>query len=85
MPKVKEQQAVYNAKPKRTAKTHGESVPPRMRVASLLAKMKDSTTYEDILYRVYILHNLEQGEKDFREGRVFSHEEVEKMLDRWLK
>lgn len=85
MPKVKEEIAVYNAKPKRSASISRKAVSPRKRVASMLSEMKDSATYEDILRRVYVLHNLEQGEKDFREGRVFSNEEVDKMLNRWLR
>jgi hypothetical protein len=85
MPKVKEELAVYNAKPKSRTKLQRSLIPPRKRVSTMLSEMEDSATYEDILRRVYVLHNLEEGEKDFREGRVFSNEEVEKMIDRWLK
>jgi hypothetical protein len=83
--KVKEGQVVYRPKPRQGKKERARSLSPRKRVAAMLAGMKDSATYEDILYRVYVLYNLELGEKDIREGRVFSQEEVERMLDRWLK
>ncbi len=85
MPKVREQQAVYNAKPRRAAKSYNPSVPPRKQVATVLAKMKDSATYKDILYRVYVLHCIDEGEKDIQQGRVYSDGQVTKMLAKWLK
>jgi hypothetical protein len=85
MPKVKEELAPYLVKQKRAKKKNTLTIPPRKRVTMMLDGMKDSATYKDILYRVYVLHNLEQGEKDFRDGRVFSNEDVEQMIDKWLK
>ncbi len=85
MPKVKEELAPYVVKQKRGQRKNALAIPPRRRVATMLERMKDTATYKDILYKVYVLHNLELGEKDFRDGRVFSNEEVEEMIDKWLK
>lgn len=79
MAKVKEHMAKYAAKrqemggsPKAIAQRH-------------LNGMNPSSSFNDIIYELYVLSEIEKGEQDFREGRVVSHEDVKKMLGRWLR
>ncbi len=58
---------------------------PREQVEQVLKGMKASATFDDIIYEAYLLREIEKGEADFREGRVLSHENVKKLLARWLQ
>jgi predicted transcriptional regulator len=82
MGKVKEQQVAYAPKRKKS------SVPksrPKQLAADLVKGMKDSATFDDIIYQLYVLREIENGEEDIRAGRVLSHDEVKRMLGKWLK
>jgi prevent-host-death family protein len=49
------------------------------------AFLVDVETFELQQRRMTILEALARGERDIAEGRVFSHEEVEKRMGKWLK
>ena len=40
---------------------------------------------EDVQYRLYVLQKIERGLKDVDEGRVYTQDEVEKMMAKWLE
>jgi predicted transcriptional regulator len=40
---------------------------------------------EDIQYHLYVLEKIRRGQEDIRDGRCYSHEQVEEQLSRWLK
>ncbi len=53
-------------------------------VKSLLNKLPDNCTIEDIQYHLYVIEKIQKGiERAEREGTV-SHEDVEKQFSRWL-
>ena len=85
MPKVKGQVAPYVSKPKSRTPLDPKLLSPRKAVTSMLSAMRDSATYKDILYHVYVMHRIDQGEKDIQQGRVYSHAQMKKMLAKWLK
>ena len=52
-------------------------------VQSLLAKLPDNCTLEDVQYHLYVLGKIRKGiERAESEGTV-SHEEVERRLAKW--
>ncbi|MEW6701122.1 MAG: hypothetical protein AB1298_00240 [Bacteroidota bacterium] len=53
-------------------------------VSELLNRMPDDCSLEDIQYHLYVLQKIERGLKDIEEKRVHTHEEVEKMMSKWL-
>jgi predicted transcriptional regulator len=53
-------------------------------VSELLKKLPDNCSLEDVQYHLYVLQKVERGLKDTEEGRVYSQEEVEKMIAKWL-
>jgi predicted transcriptional regulator len=53
-------------------------------VSELLKKLPDNCSLEDVQYHLYVLQKVERGLKDTEEGRVYSQEEVEKMMAKWL-
>ena len=54
-------------------------------VTDLLKRLPDDCSLEDVQYHLYVLQKIERGLKDAEEGRVYSQEEVEKMMAKWLK
>ena len=53
-------------------------------VKQILDKLPDDCSLEDIQYHLYVLQKIENGLKDVEEGRVISHEEVEKKMQKWI-
>lgn len=56
----------------------------KQEVAKLLERLPENCSLEDIQYHLYVLQKIEQGIKDAEEGRVYTQEEVEKMMSKWL-
>jgi predicted transcriptional regulator len=57
----------------------------KQEVSNLLNRLPDDCTLEDVQYHLYVLQKIERGLKDAKEGRVYTQEEVEKMISKWLK
>ncbi|MBI5044065.1 MAG: hypothetical protein HZC10_09630 [Nitrospirae bacterium] len=53
-------------------------------VNELLNRLPDDCSLEDIQYHLYVLQKIERGLKDAEEGRVYTQEEVEKRMSKWL-
>jgi len=56
----------------------------KQEVQSLLEKLPDNCSFEDIQYHLYVLDKVHRGLEDVREGRTLSQEEVESRLSQWL-
>jgi predicted transcriptional regulator len=56
----------------------------KQEVSKLLSRLPEDCTFEDVQYHLYVLQKIERGLKDAKEGRVYSQEEVEKMMSKWL-
>ncbi|MBC8185313.1 hypothetical protein H8E88_29820 [candidate division KSB1 bacterium] len=54
-------------------------------VTKLLDQVPDDVSFEDIQYHIYVCQKIERGLKDIEEGRVFSQEEVEQRMSKWLE
>lgn len=57
----------------------------KQEVSKLLRRLPESCSLEDVQYHLYVLQKIERGSKDAEEGRVFSQEEVERRMAKWLK
>ena len=47
---------------------------------SAIAALPDSVSFADIIYRLYVLENVRQGEKDIEEGRFYTQAQVEEQV-----
>jgi len=56
----------------------------KQEVNKLLKSLPDDCTLEDIQYHLYVLQKIERGLKDSKEGRVYTQEEIENRMKRWL-
>jgi hypothetical protein len=55
----------------------------KQQVESLLQKLPEDCTLEDIQYHLYVLDKVQQGSDDSQRGTV-TQEEAEKRLSKWL-
>ncbi|HJT54484.1 MAG TPA: hypothetical protein VJ848_11580 [Candidatus Angelobacter sp.] len=53
-------------------------------VRTLLEKLPDNCSIEDIQYHLYVLDKVRRGLEDTEAGRTFSQEEAEARLGKWL-
>ena len=56
----------------------------KQEVRNLLTHLPDDCSLEDIQYHLYVLQKIERGLKDVKEGLVYTQEEVEKRMAKWL-
>ncbi len=54
-------------------------------VSDLLSRLPDDCTIEDIQYHLYVLQKIERGLDDAEEGRVYSQQDVEARMSKWLE
>lgn len=50
----------------------------------LIRRLPDDTTLEDIQHHLYVQQKVRRGMQDVEEGRVYTQEEVEKRMKRWV-
>lgn len=56
----------------------------KQEVESLLRKLPDNCSLEDIQYHLYVLEKVQQGLQDARERGTISQQEAESRLSKWL-
>ena len=54
-------------------------------VKAILSRLPDDCSLEDVQYHLYVLQKIDRGLKDAEEGRIYTEEEMEKRLAKWLK
>ena len=52
-------------------------------VREILEVLPEDASYEDIQYHIYVRQQIERGVADAEAGRVVSHAEVMKRLEKW--
>ena len=45
-------------------------------VQAIIDELPDETSWDELMYKIYVRQSIEQGLKDVEEGRVNSHEAV---------
>jgi len=54
-------------------------------VISLVKKMPENTTLEDIMERIYVKQKILKGQKQLASGQFYTHEEAKEIMNEWLK
>jgi len=57
----------------------------KQEVSELLKRLPDDCTLEDVQYHLYVLQKIGRGLKDIEEGRVYTQEDLEKKMSKWLE
>jgi hypothetical protein len=58
---------------------------PKKAALRTIQKMNDHSSYDDIMYEMYVLQKIERGEKDIADGKTYSKAQARKRLAKWLK
>jgi len=53
-------------------------------VRKILELIPDDSSFEDILYHIYVREKIERGLKDIEEGHILDQEEIERRMSKWL-
>jgi hypothetical protein len=51
----------------------------------IVGSLPDDCTLKDAAYRLYVRQLVEEAREDFREGRTFTQEEIEREAAQWLE
>ncbi len=57
----------------------------KQQVLEIIKGLPEEVDIDEIMYRLYLRQKLETAEKDVREGKVISHEEVVRETSEWFK
>ena len=60
-----------------------ESNSVKEEVISLLHKLPDDITLDEIMYHLYVKQKIIKGLKDIEDGNTYTHEEVKEMAKKW--
>lgn len=56
----------------------------KQEASKLIASMPDDCSLEEIQYHLYVMQKVERGLKDLDAGRIYSQEDVERRMAKWL-
>ncbi len=54
-------------------------------VISLVNKLPDDSTLEDIMEHLYVKQKILKGQKQLHNGQFYTHEEAKEIMKEWLK
>ena len=54
-------------------------------IIEFLKTLPEDVSIKDIMYHLYVMEKIQEGEKDIEEGRTFTQEEVEAQIESWFK
>jgi len=57
----------------------------KQEVIELLKRLPDDSTLEEIQYHLYVRQKVQRGLRDVKEGRIYTQEEAEKRMGKWLE
>lgn len=53
-------------------------------VISLIKRLPDDTTLEEIMYHLYVKQQIMEGLRDIAQGKVYSLNEIKEMSKQWI-
>ena len=54
-------------------------------VISLVKKLPENSTLEDIMEHLYVKQKILKGQKQLEKGQFYTHEEAKQIMEEWLK
>ena len=58
---------------------------PKQTALKAIGHLKDTASYEEIMYELYMLQKIERGREEVRTGRVVTHAQAKERLSKWLQ
>ena len=63
--------------------THANSHNLKDEVISLVKKLPDDVTLDEIMHHLYVKRKIMKGKEDLQQGRSYTQEEIEEMAKKW--
>ena len=57
----------------------------KQEVISLVKKLPENSTLEDIMEHLYVKQKILKGQKQLETGQFYTHEEAKEIMEAWLK
>ncbi len=57
----------------------------KQEVGKLLNNLPEGCTFDDIQYHLYVLQKINKGLRDAEDGNVYTQEEMEERLGKWIR
>ena len=57
----------------------------KTQVLDAIQDMPEDIAIDVLMEKLIVLQKIEEGQKQIKEGKVYSEEEAEKKLEKWLK
>jgi len=54
-------------------------------ILQLVQDLPDEIDPEELMYRIYLMRKIQEGEEAIAQGDLLTHEEVVRISDEWLK
>ena len=54
-------------------------------VISLIEKLPENSTIEDIIEHLYVKQKILKGQQQLESGQFYTHEEAKELIKQWLK
>lgn len=55
----------------------------KQEVLEKISELPEDATFDDMMYKMYLISKIKSGQQDIKEGRYYSHEEVLKESEKW--
>jgi predicted transcriptional regulator len=59
-------------------------VTAKIEAGNIIKSLPDDISFEDIQYHLFVAEKLRKSREQIKEGKVFTQEEVEKRLEKWI-
>ncbi|MFH1076681.1 MAG: hypothetical protein V1753_07585 [Pseudomonadota bacterium] len=56
----------------------------KIEAEKIIKSLPDDISFEDIQYHLFVADKLRKSREQIKEGKVFTQEEVEKRLEKWI-
>jgi hypothetical protein len=66
------------------ARGHVMNVTAKVEAENIIKSLPEDTSFEDIQYHLFIAEKLMKSREQIKEGDVFTQDEVEKRLEKWI-
>ena len=54
-------------------------------IIKMIKDLPDDVSLDEVMYHLYVRQKILRGLEDVKHGRTYSHDEVKKMAEKWLK
>ena len=54
-------------------------------IIQMIKDLPDDVSLDDVMYHLYVRQKILRGLEDIKQGKTYSHDQVKKIAEKWLK